>query len=145
MSSREAIPPDAFLAAFPDPIRQLADELRAIVRAAVPDVLERVRPGWHLVGFDVPTGPRRTAYFGYVAPERLHVHLGFEHGHLMRDPGGILLDGNGQARQVRWLTWFPGDRIDAAVVSPLVIEAVRVARLGQDVRRALASGALREA
>ena len=132
----DPIPPEAFLAPYPDPIRSLAEELRALVRDAVPDATERVRPGWRLIGFDAPTG-RRQAYFAYVAPEPAHVHLGFEHGVLMRDPGGHL-QGAGITRQVRWLTWRPGDAIDAAVVRPLVREGRRVARMSRAERYAAA-------
>ncbi len=85
---------------------------------------------------DAPAG-RRQAYFAYVAPEPAHVHLGFEHGVLMRDAGGHL-QGAGITRQVRWLTWRPGDAIDAAVVRPLVREGLRVARMSRSERFAAA-------
>jgi len=132
----DPMPPEAFLAGYPLPIRALADQLRALVREAVPDALERVRPGWHLIGYDAPAG-RRSVYFAYVAPEAEHVHLGFEHGVLMRDPERRL-SGAGITRQVRWLTWWPGDEIDPAVVIPLVHEGLRVARLTRAERFAAA-------
>jgi hypothetical protein len=123
----EPIPPEALLETYPGPIRELAEELRAVVRATVPDVRERVRPGWRLIGYDAPAGGR-LAYFAYVAPEQAHVHLGFEHGVLMHDPGGHLL-GAGITRRVRWLTWRPGEPIDRELVGELVQEGLRVARL----------------
>ena len=82
----DPIPPEALLADFAPPIRALADELRAIVAATVPGVVERVRPGWRIIGFDAPVG-RKTRYFAWVFPERVHVHLGFVEGVLMHDPG----------------------------------------------------------
>ena len=81
------LPPEAFLAGFPDGIRSAAETLRAIVRRAVPDSIESVRGGWRLIGYEVPVG-RRTRYFAYVAPEPIHVHLGFEYGAWMEDPDG---------------------------------------------------------
>ena len=108
-------------------IRALAERLRVAVRRAEPDAIERVRPGWRLIGYDVASGGR-TAYFAYVAPEPEHVHLGFEWGALMADPHGRLI-GEGITRQVRWLTYRPGDRVDAAGLGPLVREGVRVAVL----------------
>ena len=132
----DPIPPEAFLDGFPPPIAAIGQQLRDAVRLAVPEAVERVRPGWHLIGYDVPNG-RRHAYFGYVAPEREHIHLGFEHGHVMDDPGGRL-EGVGITRQVRWVTFRPGDRVDAADLAPLILEAVRVACLTRDERFAAA-------
>jgi hypothetical protein len=130
----EPIPPELFLDAFAGPIQAIGHRLRALVREAVPDVVERVRPGWHLVGYDAPRrdgeAGRRSAYFAYIAPERHHIHLGFEQGYLMRDPGRRL-EGGGITRQVRWLTFLPGDAPDEAIVVPLLLEARRVALLSR--------------
>ena len=112
----EPIPPELFLDAFPGPIQAIGHRLRQLVREAVPDAAERVRPGWHLIGYDAPRheaeGRGRSAYFAYIAPERHHIHLGFEHGYLMRDPDRRL-EGEGITRQVRWLSFEPGDDPDA--------------------------------
>jgi hypothetical protein len=43
-----------------------------------------VQPGWRLIGYDLPVG-NRLRYFAFVAPEPIHVHLGFEHGTWMAD------------------------------------------------------------
>lgn len=76
------IPIEAFLDSYPPPVRILAAELRTLVRSAEPDLIERVRAGWALIGYDVPTG-RSKRYVGFIAPEREHIHLGFEVGTLM--------------------------------------------------------------
>ena len=102
----------------------------------MPEAIEAVRPGWHLIGYDVPNG-KRTAYFAYVAPEPTHVHLGFEHGVLMADPDRRL-QGAGVTRQVRWLTFRGPEDIDEAAIAPLIHEAVRVARMGRAGRLAAA-------
>jgi hypothetical protein len=133
----EPIPPELFLDAFPGPIQVIGHRLRELVREAVPDAAERVRPGWHLIGYDAPRreaeGRGRSAYFAYIAPERQHIHLGFEHGHLMRDPQRRL-DGEGITRQVRWLTFGPGDDPDPSIAVPLLREARRVALLSRAER-----------
>lgn len=126
------IPPDAFLEGYPEPMRRVAEHLRTLVREAVPDAVEAVRPGWRLIGYAVP-GPSRRHYFAYVAPESRHVHHGFEHGVDMDDPDH-LLQGAGITRQVRWLTWTHVDDVDAQRVLPLVREAARVALLGRAER-----------
>ena len=113
-------------------MQDIANRLRKIVHAAFPDVIERVRPGWHLIGYELP-GPRRSTYFAYVAPESIHVHLGFEHGWAMRDPRG-LLQGAGITKQVRWLTFVPGDEIDDVTCIELLREAAAVARLSRGER-----------
>jgi hypothetical protein len=127
---------EAFLDTYPAPMRTIAERLRRIVHGALPEAIEAVRPGWRLIGYDVPAGHRRTAYVGYIAPEPGHVHLGFEHGVLMDDPGGVL-QGRGITRRVRWLTFRPGDTIDASVLGALVREAARVALLSRAERLAI--------
>jgi hypothetical protein len=131
----EPLPPEAFLAGYPGPMREIAEALRAVVRRAVPQAIERVRPGWRLIGYDLPVG-RRSVYFCYVAPEPEHVHLGFEQGVVMDDPDGVLL-GAGVTRQVRWLTLRQGDRIDAPAFEALVLEGARIARLSRAERLAI--------
>lgn len=132
-------PTYAFLEDFPPPIRAIGQQLRRVVMAALPDAIERVRPGWRLIGYDVPNG-RRTAYACYIAPEIAHIHLGFEHRFAMRDPEG-LLQGVGVTRQVRWVTLRPGDRVDPARLRPLIIEAAHVATMSR-TERAVAALAL---
>jgi len=120
-----SIPPEALLERYGPERRLAAEALRAIVKVAVPDALERVRPGWGLIGYDVPVG-RRFAYFAFVWPEVEHVHLGFEYGVYMDDPQRLL---QGAGRKVRRVTVVdPGD-IDQPALLLLVREAARVAAL----------------
>jgi hypothetical protein len=128
------IPPEALLADHSPEHRAIANALRRLVRDAVPDAIERVRPGWGLIGYDVPFG-RRTRYFAFVWVETEHVHLGFEHGVLMDDPEG-LLRGAGITKQVRWLTFEHLDEIPAEAAD-YVREAVRVATMSKGERELL--------
>ncbi len=50
----DSIPPEAFLTGYPPPIMALGQRLRWMVKRAVPDAIERVRPGWRLIGYDLP-------------------------------------------------------------------------------------------
>jgi hypothetical protein len=133
------VPTEVWIERYPAPMAAIANELRSIVRQALPGAIERVRPGWRLIGYDLPpAAPReRRAYVAYIAPEPIHVHLGFEHGWAMRDPRGVL-EGAGITRQVRWLTFRPGDPIDADVCIELLHEAARVTRMtrGERILRA---------
>jgi hypothetical protein len=113
-------------------MQAIAERLRRIVKLAEPDAIERVRPGWRLIGYDLPIGKKRV-YFAFVAPEIEHVHLGFGHGWAMRDPQG-LLRGEGITKQVRWLTFVPRDTIDAPACMELTREAARVAAMTRGER-----------
>ena len=130
----DTIPPDALISGFPDHIQAIAQRLRREVTRAVPDAMERVRPGWGLIGYDVPAG-RRTRYFGFVWPEVVHVHLGFGQGILMDDPDRHLL---GSGKKLRWLTFTELREVDRAIVAPLIVEAARVAAMPRDQRLAIA-------
>lgn len=132
MSERDTIPPEALLDDFPPPMQALAHRLRAVVKEAMPDAIERVRPGWRLIGYDLPIGKRRV-YFAFVSPENEHVHLGFEHGWAMADPRGML-KGEGITKQVRWLTFEAGDEIDRDQCAELVREAAQVATMSKGER-----------
>jgi hypothetical protein len=107
------------------------------VRRAAPDAIERVRSGWRLIGYDLPVG-RRTAYFAFVAPEPLHVHLGFEHGIFMADPDRILEGAHLKLRRVRFVTFRPGDVVPERALTELTREAARLAGMSREERLALA-------
>jgi hypothetical protein len=121
----ETMPVEAFLEDVAPPMREIADHLRAIVKAATPEATERVRLGWRLLAYDLPI-KRHGAFFAWVFPERKHVHLGFPKGVLMTDRTGVM-DGAGQTKYARWVTFVPGDSIDEALMTELVREAARVA------------------
>ena len=138
------LPPEALLARFSPERVATAEAYRAVVRHTIPDVVERVRPGWGLIGYDLPVG-RRMVYFAFVWPEVEHVHLGFEYGIHMDDPDSRL---QGSGRKLRWVTADrPGD-VDPRTVERLVREAARVASMSRDERlarlldRELAAGRL---
>ena len=128
---------DGFLAAYPDGIRDAAATLRDVVRRAVPDASERVRPGWRLIGYDVAVG-RRWRYFAYVAPEPDHVHLGFEYGAWVDDPEALLEGAHLGLRQVRYVTFRPGAPIPTGALIDLTRDAARVAAMPSAERMARA-------
>jgi hypothetical protein len=115
-----------FLAGYPDPIIEIAHRLRAVVRQAEPAAVERIRSGWALIGYDLPMGPRKR-YFAFIAPERKHVHLGFEYGVWMADPERVLEGAHLKLRKVRFVTFSPGDELPEDQLVALTREAARVA------------------
>jgi hypothetical protein len=132
----ETIPPDAFLSAYPEAIRRAGETLRAVVRRAVPDALERVRPGRRLIGYDIPVG-RRSRYFAFISPEPIHIHLGFEVGVYMADPQQMLEGAHLRLRKVRFVTFEPGDTIPEQALVDLTREAARIAVMSREERFAL--------
>ena len=133
MADVEPLPPELFLEAYPPAIRAAAERLRVIVRHAVPDAIERVRPGWRLIGYDLPLG-RKARFFAWVWPEPLHVHLGFEVGTLMADPEGVLEGAHLKLKKVRFVTFRPGDRIPEAKLVALTRDAARIAAMSREQR-----------
>ena len=122
---RETIPVDALLADFSPGHVAIAGVLRRVVLDAVPEAVERVRPGWRLIGYDLPV-TRHGSFFAWIWPEPEHVHLGFPRGISMDDPDGVM-QGNGITKAARWLTYEIGGVVDEEVATTLVLEAARVA------------------
>jgi hypothetical protein len=122
-----------FLAGYPDSIADIVDRLRAVVRRATPDAIERIRSGWALIGYDLPIG-RRTRFFAFIARERKHVHLGFECGVWIADPEGILEGAHLKLKKVRFVTFEPGDPLHEDRLVALTREAARVAALSRAER-----------
>jgi hypothetical protein len=133
----DSIPPEALLAGYPDGIRTAAEILRNVVRLALPAAVERVRGGWRLIGYEVPAG-RRSRYFAYIAPEPIHVHLGFAFGAWMADPRGLLQGAHLGLKKVRFTTFTAGQSIPEAALIELTREAARIALLSREQRLALA-------
>jgi hypothetical protein len=129
----EAIPPELFLEGYPPDIRAIADRLRDVVSVAVPDAIERVRTGWRLIGYDVPLG-KRSRYFAFVAPELEHVHLGFEYGIWMTDPGHLLRGAHLDLRKVRYVTYEPGDPVPTSTLVEYTREAAGLATMSREER-----------
>jgi hypothetical protein len=129
----DGLPPEVFLAGYDERIRTLAETLRSVVSRAVPTAIERVRPGWRLIGYDLPVG-RRSVYFAFVAPEPVHVHLGFEHGIFMADPERRLEGAHLRLKKVRFTTYEPGDAIPEEAMVELTREAARLAAMSREER-----------
>jgi hypothetical protein len=131
----DPLPPELFLEGYPPGIRRAADRLRAVVKRAVPDAVERVRTGWRLIGYEVPVG-KRSRYFAFVAPEVEHVHLGFEYGIWMDDPDNMLRGAHLRLRKVRYVTYQPGDPIPEKDLVEFTRDAARLAAMSREERLA---------
>lgn len=132
----EPFPPQLLLEGYPPAIQDMCNRLRAVVKRATPDAIERVRMGWHLIGYDIPVG-RKTRYFAFVWPETEHAHLGFEFGIFLRDAERILDGAEINLKKVRFLTYRVGDAIPEDTLVPYVQEAARLASMSNAERLAL--------
>lgn len=114
--------PEAFLAGYSPDVQTIANALRQLVKATIPDVQERVALGWQLVGYRVPDGAR-SRYFCFVAPQADAVRLGFEYGVLLGDQSQL----EGAGNQVRYVSVRSLDARDHRCLSSLIAEAAMVA------------------
>lgn len=126
-SPPDDLPVEVFLDGCSPSHRVIAGRLREIVHRTIPEATERVRVGWRVIGFDLPTR-RRSIFFAWVFPEREHVHLGFPQGVFIDDPDGVL-DGAGITKRARWLTYTSVEQIDEAVAERLLRAAAGIAEL----------------
>ena len=131
----ETIPPEALLADFPPGHVAIVERLRTLVTDVVPDAIERVRPRWRLIGYDL-NRRRGATFFAWIWPQPEHVHLGFPLGVVMTDPDGVM-EGAGITKQARWLTYDSPEDIDEAVARRLIEEAARVAGMSHEERHAV--------
>ena len=115
--------PEEFLSTFPPEIQGLANELRSLVKAAVPNLKEAVYTGWKLIGYRVKKG-RGDAYFCFIAPFENRIMLGFEYGVQLFDPG-LRLEGDGT--QVRYLTVREKEDIEPESFRAFIAEAAQIA------------------
>lgn len=129
---------DAFLELYPPGIVRQVDVLRSLVLRAVPSALERLRPGWKLIGYDLPILKHGT-YFAWIWPQMEHVHVGWEMGTLMSDPNGVLHGEQLRLKKVRYLTYEPADRIPARLVLDFTRDAARIASMSRAERQLLAA------
>jgi DNA transformation protein len=114
---RRFVEPEQILAEHTAEIRKLAERARAIVREEAPQASEAGYPGWRLIGYRAPH------YFCFVAPLPEHVRVGFEHGHALPDPKGLL---EPMGKQVRFVRLEPGKRIPEAALRELIRAALEL-------------------
>jgi hypothetical protein len=74
MPKKSAVSVEPFLGELEPHLRRLADAAREHILSTVPHAIERVRPGWRLIGYNAPK------YFAFISVERDHIRIGFEWG-----------------------------------------------------------------
>ena len=96
MAGNQAVTIEQILADHTPPVRAIAERLRVLIAATVPEAEERAYGGWHAIGFVHPDA----GYFGAIFPREEIVKLCFEWGAVLPDPHRIL---TGNQKRVRYV------------------------------------------
>jgi hypothetical protein len=125
---------DDYLAQATPEVQALIQALRNRVKKILPDVEERVYPGWQIIGFRVHQG-KRGAHMGYVAAHKDFATIGFQHGAILPDPTGVLEDEN--LKQVRFVTIRRVEDVDNPALASLIEHAADIALMPKAMRDSL--------
>ncbi len=110
---------DDLLADHRDDVVATATRLRAALLDAQPQLVERVRRGWHSINYRDPAAGFVCAIF----PTADSVQLVFERGAQLPDVDGLL---TGSGKQVRMLVFHAADDVDEDVVGRYLDLAVEL-------------------
>lgn len=105
---------DELLAPFGPKVVILANAARRRITMLVPHAVERLRPGWGLIGYSAPK------YFAFIVPVKDGVRIGFEWGVRLDDPAGLL---EGEGSQVRFVTITRASQLRRRELAQLVAHA----------------------
>jgi hypothetical protein len=119
---------EELLAAHTDDVAAAARRLREVILEAHPQLIERVRLGWHSVNYADPAAGFVCAVF----PLADRVQLVFERGAQLPDPDGLL---GGSGRTVRTLEFASAGAVDPAVVVAFLDLAVELGAALRSGRR----------
>ena len=119
MSKRRATSIEHILERHSPEIRDLVEQLRALMRETVPDASEAGNAGWHSINYRHPD----SGYFCGIFPQDEDVLLAFEFGVLLSDPDGVL---EGKGTQVRFVRVRHKDQYSEEDLTWLMKEAARV-------------------
>jgi len=115
-SKARTVSPDAILQGCSPALRRLAEQARKVVLEEAPEAIEAGYAGWRLIGYRSPH------YFCFVAPQKDHVRLGFEHGNRLPDPDGVL---EPMGKQVKFVRLEAGRAFPTNSVRALIRAALR--------------------
>ena len=109
--------PEELLSAYPPSIRELADEVRRTLLAAVPSFVERALPGWRAIAFRDPQAGHVCALF----PFEDHVKLYIEYGATLEDPDGLM---EGTMKRGRYIAFRSRKDLRKRALASLIRRAV---------------------
>ena len=131
-TSSSTLAPDDLLLPHTPQIIDLANQLRHLIRTAVPEATEKAYPVWKGIGYVHP----RAKYFCAIFPQADCVKLGFEWGKLLPDTDGML---EGDGKQLRCVVIREGESIPVEAIRRLLLAALKLPAERQ-VKLALLAG-----
>jgi hypothetical protein len=109
--------PEQLLSAYPPPIRDLANEIRRTLHAAVPSFEERALPGWRAIAFRDPQAGHVCALFPFAD----HLKLYVEYGASLDDPDGLM---EGTMKRGRYIAFRTRKNLRKRALARLIRRAV---------------------
>jgi hypothetical protein len=109
--------PDDLLSGFSQEVRQLAQEVRKTLRAAVPSFEERALPGWRAIAFRDPQAGHVCALFPYEDYVRLYI----EYGASLSDPDALM---KGTMKRGRYIEFRTRKDLRKGALTKLIRRAV---------------------
>ena len=117
IKSKRVVPPESILVDHIMEIRAIAEALRKLVRATLPEAVESGHPTWHSIGYRHP----KAGYVCGIFPHKDSVDLVFEFGILLPDPYQVL---QGEGKQTRYIPITKIDEINELAIKQLINEAL---------------------
>jgi hypothetical protein len=105
-------------------VAALAQDLREIACAAVPDATEAGYGGWRAIGYKDP----RAGYLFGIFLSDTGVKLFFEHGGMLPDPAGML--SGDSLKQGRYVEVPSIEALDVGALTQLMLESVALRTVG---------------
>jgi hypothetical protein len=116
---------DRFLEGYAPDIRDLTNQVRALIASITPDADENLKLGWKVIWYGF--GPKMPDQFAVVMPTRNHVGLGFAYGRELPDPGGKL---EGSGKRMRHVKLRTGADVSDPAIAALIRAQVALMRAG---------------
>jgi len=111
---------DTLLADYKPAVRDLALQVRMLVRTVLPDAHESVQNGYKTITYG--TGQRMSEEICYIAPLTSSVNLGFHHGTKLPDPERLL---KGTGKSLRHIKIESPAELDSPAIKCL-LEAAKI-------------------
>ena len=115
--SKKVVSPESILDDHTLEIRAIAEELRKLIRATIPEAIESGHPTWHSIGYRHP----KAGYVCGIFPHKDSADLVFEFGILLPDPHQVL---QGEGKQTRYIPITTIDEINEGAIKQLIEAAL---------------------
>lgn len=116
-NSKSNVTPEQILEEHSPLIRELANQLRALILKTVPGLNEVAYPGWHAIGYRHP----EAGYLCGLFPYDDHIKVYFGYGRFLFDPDKLL---TGDGKQTRYLQIENTKDIRVKSIANLLMESI---------------------